>query len=161
MRRRFAHAASPAKCCFGFADEHAATKSANACSNSVAVRCSGIRLSRKARETGSSRERTGASRLSIKECLASFTIMETQLGGCQLAFALGFPNRQPRASNDEHKRLRSSQLLWKSRLRRWPCYTGVMSKLTPAEIRELLRLEPLPSEGGYFARTYESSHHLP
>lgn len=42
-----------------------------------------------------------------------------------------------------------------------PCYTGVMSKLTPAEIRELLRLEPLPSEGGYFVRTYESSHRLP
>ena len=35
-----------------------------------------------------------------------------------------------------------------------------MNKLTPAQIRELLRLEPLPGEGGYFVRTYESSHRL-
>jgi len=33
--------------------------------------------------------------------------------------------------------------------------------LTAAEVRKLLKLEPLPSEGGLFAEAYRSTHRLP
>ena len=33
--------------------------------------------------------------------------------------------------------------------------------LTAAEVRKLLKLEPLPSEGGLFAEAYRSAHCLP
>src|ERR1700735_3541815 len=36
-----------------------------------------------------------------------------------------------------------------------------MTRLTAAQIRDLLRREPLPVEGGYFIRTYESPHKIP
>lgn len=36
-----------------------------------------------------------------------------------------------------------------------------MTKLSAARIREILNLEPHPIEGGYFVRTYASSHQLP
>ena len=36
-----------------------------------------------------------------------------------------------------------------------------MTKLTAAQIRDLLKLEPHPIEGGYFVRTYASAIQLP
>lgn len=33
--------------------------------------------------------------------------------------------------------------------------------MTAEEIKQLLRLEPLPNEGGFYAETYRSSHTLP
>lgn len=36
-----------------------------------------------------------------------------------------------------------------------------MTRLTAAQIRELLHLEPHPIEGGYFIRTYESPYTIP
>jgi predicted cupin superfamily sugar epimerase len=36
-----------------------------------------------------------------------------------------------------------------------------VTRPTAAKIREFLRLEPLPAEGGYFIRTYESPHSIP
>jgi hypothetical protein len=36
-----------------------------------------------------------------------------------------------------------------------------MARPTASQIRELLHLEPLPVEGGYFRRTYESDHTIP
>lgn len=37
----------------------------------------------------------------------------------------------------------------------------LMAKLTPKEIRELLKLEPHPIEGGYFAQAYRSPYLVP
>src|ERR1700690_1598153 len=77
----------------GLEEPQAATKSAQAWCRSSAVRWSGVRLSRRARETTSSRPRSGASP-------ASFTVSsplldyENRLRGCQLAFRKAFRIRQ-------------------------------------------------------------------